>query len=125
MTTSAPFGFLLALAQTGPGGGLGSLAPLLVQFALIVGILYFIMIRPQQKQRQKHEAALRDLKKGDEIVTTGGLVGEVLHIREATRGETRAPMDDRITIKSGESRVVVERGRIARIVEPSGASQTT
>jgi preprotein translocase subunit YajC len=55
------------------------------------------------------------LKRGDEVVTAGGIVGEVIHIREmsADGGGTRA--EDRITIKSGESRLVVERGRIARI----------
>jgi preprotein translocase subunit YajC len=89
--------------------------PIVVQFALIIGIIYFIMIRPQQRQRKKHEELLNALKRGDEIVTAGGIVGEVIHIRETTTegGGTRA--DDRITIKSGESRLVVERGRIARI----------
>ena len=104
----------LLLAQTGGGG---SLMPLLVQFALIIGIIYFIMIRPQQKQRQKHESALKALKRGDEIVTAGGIVGEVIHIREASK-EANAKgggLDDRITIKSGESRLIVERGKIARI----------
>ena len=54
-------------------------------------------------------------KRGDEVVTAGGIVGEVIHIREMSGegGTTRA--DDRVTIKSGESRLVVERGRIARI----------
>ena len=103
---------LLLLAQT---SGAGSLMPIIVQFALIVGIIYFIMIRPQQRQRKKHEELLGALKRGDEVVTAGGIVGEVIHIREmsADGGGTRA--EDRITIKSGESRLVVERGRIARI----------
>ena len=48
-------------------------------------IFYFIMIRPQQKQRQKHEELLAALKRGDEIVTAGGIVGEVVHIRETTK----------------------------------------
>jgi preprotein translocase subunit YajC len=103
---------LVLLAQT---SGAGSLMPIIVQFALIVGIIYFIMIRPQQRQRKKHEELLGALKRGDEVVTAGGIVGEVIHIREmsADGGGTRA--EDRITIKSGESRLVVERGRIARI----------
>ena len=105
---------LLLLAQT-PAGGASSLMPIIVQFALIVGIIYFIMIRPQQRQRKKHEELLGALKRGDEVVTAGGIVGEVIHIREmsADGGGTRT--EDRITIKSGESRLVVERGRIARI----------
>jgi preprotein translocase subunit YajC len=62
------------------------------------------------------------LKRGDEIVTAGGLVGEVVHIKETTAG--KPGMDDRITIKTGESRVVVERGRIVRVVSTTGATSS-
>jgi preprotein translocase subunit YajC len=57
-------------------------------------------------------------EKGDEIVTAGGLVGEVIHIRETSKPTARQAqsLEDRITIKSGESRVIVERGKIARIM---------
>ena len=65
--------------------------PFLVQFVLIIGIIYFIMVRPQQKQRRQHEEALKGLKRGDEIVTAGGIVGEVIHIRETTQGRRRQP----------------------------------
>ena len=116
----------LLLAQAGgAAAGSGSFMPIVVQFVLIIGIIYFIMIRPQQRQRKKHEELLGALKRGDEVVTAGGIVGEVIHIREmgSEDGKTRA--DDRITIKSGESRIVVERGRIARIngSAPSGNSK--
>ena len=104
---------LLAL-QAPPGGG--SLTPLLFQFAAIAAIFYFLIIRPQQRQRKAHEERLSALKKGDQVVTAGGLVGEVLHIRESTPGATgKATLDDHITIKSGDSRVIVERGRIAKV----------
>ena len=126
MTTPLGLPMSLLLAQAGGGAtGSGSLMPIVVQFALIIGIIYFIMIRPQQKQRKKHEELLGALKRGDEVVTAGGIVGEVIHIREMSNegGTTRA--DDRVTIKSGESRLIVERGRIARIngSAPSGNSK--
>ena len=58
--------------------------------------------------------ALLALKKGDQIVTAGGVVGEVLHIKEGQKDGTTTPgMGDHITIRSGESRLVVTRGRIA------------
>lgn len=129
ITSAAAPAALLALLAQGPapaqapsgGGGLFS-GPLLIQFALIFAILYFLMIRPQQKQRRKHEAALMALKRGDEIVTAGGIVGEVIHIRETTKdGNAKSALDDRITIKSGESRLVVERGRIARVIGSTAA----
>ena len=76
-----------------------------------------MLIRPQQKQRKAHEATIKQLKRGDEIVTAGGIVGEVIHIQEARPkdGTPTPTIEDRITIKSGESRLVIERGRIARV----------
>lgn len=107
------------------GGPMSSpLLPFAFQIAAIFGIFYFLMIRPQQKQRKEHEARLRNLKRGDTIVTTGGLVGEVMHIKENSKeGAPDKSMDDHITLKTGEARVIVERGRVARVLgtEPSAA----
>ncbi len=64
---------ILAQAAGGPGGGM-------VQIAFIIGlfaIMYFIMIRPQQKQAQQHKAMLAALSKGDEVVTQGGMIGKI------------------------------------------------
>ena len=65
---NSPLALLLAQASA-PGAGLG-MTQLVVQFGLIIAIIYFIMIRPQQRQRRKHEELLNALKKGDEIVLT-------------------------------------------------------
>ncbi|HEY8830899.1 MAG TPA: preprotein translocase subunit YajC [Gemmatimonadaceae bacterium] len=92
-------------------------------YGAIFLIFYFILIRPQATQRKKHDELVRGLKKGDEIVTTGGLVGEVLFIKEKGAAEDKTGgMEDRVTIKSGETRVIIERGRIARINRPGSVS---
>jgi preprotein translocase subunit YajC len=57
-------------------------------YGAIFAIFYFVLIRPQQKQRKSHEERVKTLKKGDEIVTAGGIVGEVLHI--ASQGKDGA-----------------------------------
>jgi preprotein translocase subunit YajC len=95
-------------------------------YGAIFAIFYFILIRPQSKQRKEHETLIRAVKRGDEVVTAGGLVGEVIHIKEAMGpdGTTAVPLEDRLTIKSGESRVVVERGKIARIARQTGTATT-
>ena len=124
ISTTTPLAFLLAQAGGAGGGATSSLMPFLVQFLLIIAIIYFIMIRPQQKQRQKHEAALKALKRGDEIVTTGGIIGEVVHIRETSKDAGANRLDDRVTIRSGESKLVVERGRIAKILTTSSSTST-
>jgi len=105
---------LLAL-QFGGGAG-GSMAPFILQIVAIFGIFYFLIIRPQQTQKKKHEEALRAIKRGDRVVTFGGIIGEVIHVKEGAEVGKSGGMDDEITIKSAESRLVVERGRIARIV---------
>lgn len=119
----------LYMLQAGGGSAPSPLFQLGIQFALILGIFYFLMIRPQQKQRKQHEESLRNLQKGDDIVTTGGIIGQVIHIRETMKdGSPVKSMDDAVTIKSGESRLVVERGRIARVTSakrPEAAATTT
>jgi preprotein translocase subunit YajC len=110
--TALPFASL-ALLQ---GAGGQQLVPMLLMYGSIFAIFYFLVIRPQQQQRKKHELAMLELKKGDRIVTAGGVIGEVQHIKI---GATAGP-DDEITIKSGDSRLLVERGRIAKIGAPGG-----
>ena len=124
MTSAMPALSLLALLQAGGGS---SLLPFLIQVVAIFAIFYFLLIRPQQKQRRQHEHALQNIKRGDEIVTAGGIVGEIVHIKEAVvDGAPRKTMDDRVTIRSGESRLIVERGRIAKVVAPtSGGAEAS
>jgi preprotein translocase subunit YajC len=111
-------GFSAAVLALQFGGGAGgSMAPFLLQIVAIFGIFYFLIIRPQQTQKKKHEEALRNIKRGDRVVTFGGIVGEVVHVKESTEGDGKTRgLEDEVTIKSAESRLVVERGRIARIV---------
>ena len=116
--------FALALLAQAPANGRSTLLPFVFQIVAIFAIFYFVMIRPQQKQRKDHEQRLRNLKRGDEVVTSGGIIGKVVHIAAPTGEGKPATMDDRITIKSDESRLIVERGRIAKVLtapEPAAA----
>ena len=94
-------------------------------YGAIFAIFYFILIRPQATQRKKHDEMVRNLKKGDEIVTTGGLIAEVLFIKEKGGEDKTNGMEDRVTVKSGDTRVIIERGRIAKINRPIAASNAT
>lgn len=92
-------------------------------YGAIFAIMYFLLIRPQQRQRKQHEATVRQLQRGDQVVTAGGIVGEVVHITQQMKdGQPSPSLEDRITIKSGESRLIVERGRIARVITSTPAS---
>lgn len=58
----------------------GSMGSTLIQLGLIFLIFYFLLIRPQQKKLKQHEAMLNTIKKGDEIVTGGGIYGKVVEV---------------------------------------------
>jgi len=96
-------------------GGRPSMLPFAIQFVAIIAIFWFLLIRPQRRRAQEHQALLAELKKGDEVMTTGGIIGEVVHLK-----------DDRVTIKTAENtRVVVARGKIERVFAPGASSETT
>ena len=65
-----------------PAGGVAGLASFL-PLVLIFVIMYFLMIRPQQKRMKEHRAMVEALKKGDEVVTQGGLVGKITAVRDS------------------------------------------
>jgi preprotein translocase subunit YajC len=64
----------------GGGGGLGAFVPLILMFA----IFYFLLIRPQQKKAKQHRELLSTIKKGDEVISSGGLYGLVTGVTEDT-----------------------------------------
>lgn len=69
----------LSFAQGAAGGGLMST---LLMFGAMFAILYFILIRPQQKQQKKHQALLASLKRGDEIILSSGIMGKVFSVED-------------------------------------------
>jgi len=71
-------GMALAANATPAGSGLASLAPLV----LIIVIFYFLLIRPQQKRMKAHKGMIDELKKGDKIITAGGIVGTIHDVSE-------------------------------------------
>jgi preprotein translocase subunit YajC len=99
--------FLFAPAGQSPGA---STMIFVFQMVAIIAIFYFLIIRPKVQQERKHRERLAQIKRGDEIVTVGGIVGEVLHVK-----------DNRLTIKSGDSRLIVQRDRVAEV--SSGGSE--
>lgn len=110
---------LLALQST--GGGAGGMPIFLVQVVLIGLVFWFLIIRPQAQARKKHAELLGQLKKGDEVMTVGGIIGVVRDIRLVQEGK-----ETRVTIESGTAQVVVERSRIARVGSemPQGPTPT-
>ena len=73
-----------AYAQdAGAAGGLISIIP----FILIFVIMYFLLIRPQQKKMKEHQAMVAALRRGDQVVTQGGVIGKVVKVKEDGEAE--------------------------------------
>jgi preprotein translocase subunit YajC len=88
------------------GGGFGAFIPLI----LIVAIFYFFLIRPQQKKAKQHREMLAALRKGDRVVSSGGLHGQVTGLT-----------DDVVTMEiAPKIRVKVSRGSIAGVLRKEG-----
>ncbi len=95
---------LLPLAQAAPsGGGLGQFLPIVLLF---LG-MWFLIIAPQRKRQKAHDKMLTEIKKGDEIVTTGGLFGTVTRVK-----------DDRFVVEIAENtRIELGKGFVSSKIE--------
>lgn len=75
--------FLIGLAQAAPaGGGGGLLSTPLVPMVIIVGIFYFLLIRPNAKKQKELQKMLSELKKGDDVSTQGGIIGKITGLKD-------------------------------------------
>jgi preprotein translocase subunit YajC len=102
--------FLATLAQG--QSGTGGLSVLVLQMAAIGLVFYFLILRPSGQARKRHAELLTRLKKGDEVMTGGGLIGRVKDIKEV---ESDGNKEVRVTVESGTANVVIERSRIVRV----------
>src|ERR1700704_560806 len=101
---------LLLIAPTRSGGAGGS--AFIIQIGLFIAIFYFLLIRPQRRQAAQHKELLASLQRGDQVVTSSGIVGEVVHIK-----------DDQVTIRSGEAKLVFLRSGISSITNRTAAAE--
>ena len=103
-----------AFAQDAAAGGA---AGMLMQFApllLIFGVFYFILIRPQQKKMKEHRDMLTQLKRGDRVVTGGGLVAKITNVKEGS-DEIEAEIAPNV-------RVTIVRTTIGSVIRPTPAN---
>jgi preprotein translocase subunit YajC len=75
-------------------------------------VFYFLVMRPSGQARKRHAELLTQLKKGDEVMTSGGIIGRVKDIKEV---DTDGVKEVRVTLESGTSTFVIERSRIVRV----------
>lgn len=113
----ASISFFLVACPMAPGteGGGGSQIAAFAPFILIFVIFYLLILRPQQKQSRQRQEMLKALKRGDDVITSGGLYGKVLNI-----------VDDVITLEIAKGvSVRVSRAGISGLVGTSGEDDRT
>lgn len=99
---------MLMAAPSGDGGS-GSIIPTLVTFGLVFVIFYFLIIRPQNKKKKDAESMLKALKKGDKVVSIGGIHGTIQSIKE-----------DSVVLKiDGNTKMTLSRSAISSVSEQS------
>lgn len=81
----------------------------LIPLILLLVVFYFLLIRPQQKRAKQHAELLKTLRPGDKIVTSSGIYGVVLTVKEKT-----------VTLRSADSKLEVSKASVAEITERGG-----
>ena len=109
--------YLIHLGMAQPQGGSpeGSLISTLVMFGLIIGIFYFLIMRPQQKRAKDKQKMLDNLKKGDKVVTGGGMHGTVSGLDDKT---VLLQVSDNVKMKFERSAIAV----VLKEAEPDAKS---
>lgn len=93
-------------AQADPLGGLGVLFPMLI----MVGIFYFLLIRPQQQRAKEHQALISKVRRGDTVVTSGGFVGRVTKVPDNT-DEVEVELSEQMKVRVLKSTLMDVRSK--------------
>ena len=100
-----------AAQPAGDGGSmLASMAPLVLMFA----VFYFLLIRPQQKRAKEHKLMLEQIKRGDKVITAGGIYGRVVEVNP-----------DTVVVDTGDSKITVGRAFISTVIGKNDAEAKT
>jgi preprotein translocase subunit YajC len=108
---------ILFAAEEGKGDeNQPSLLTSFLPIILIVIVFYFLIILPGSKERKQRQSMLSAIKKNDKVITNGGIVGVVVNLKEGT---------EEVTIRSEETKLLILRSSIARIVTETEKETTT
>ena len=86
-----------AFAQTAGASSTAGMLSQIVPFILIFGIMWFLLIRPQQKKAKEHRAMVEAVRRGDQVITAGGLIGKVSKVKED--GEVEVEIADGVKVR--------------------------
>ena len=90
--------FTPAYAQAAGSGGFGSTFGSLIPLLLIFVIMYFIIIRPQQKKAKEHNQLVTALKRGDQVLTQGGIIGKITKVKDDSEIELEIAANTKVRV---------------------------
>ncbi len=103
-----------AYAQAAGGAGGGSFITSMVPLILIFVIFYFLLIRPQQKRAKEHKLMVQNLRRGDQVVTGGGILGKVTKVKEGEEVEVEIATDTRVKVYRSTITAVISKSEPAK-----------
>lgn len=112
--SSLPVIFAMGVTPTQPGQPPPSAGESMLRFAPFIGMIavfYFILIRPQQKKAKQHQELLKQIKPGDRVVTSSGIIGTVISVKERS-----------VSLRSADTKLEVLKSAIGEVTERSGES---
>ncbi len=103
--------FALTIAQAQPSAPGGAVGSQMIFFGLLFAAMWFLMIAPQRKKQKAHEKMLSELGNGDEIVTSGGLLGTIIAVK-----------DDRFVVRVSENtKVDLGKSFVASVIKKANS----
>ena len=95
-------------APAGEPGGEASIWPMVIFLALIFGLMYLVLVRPQRKRQKEHQQLVEELKRGDRVITAGGIYGQIENISDDS---VVLKVESGTTIRVARSSVALKRER--------------
>jgi preprotein translocase subunit YajC len=100
-----------------PGGGGGDILVQFLPFIFIFAIMYFLILRPQRQKQQRHREMVANLRRGDTVVTTGGLIGKVAKVVD--EGELQLELAEGIKVRVVRAMIAEVRTKGEPVKEPA------
>jgi preprotein translocase subunit YajC len=107
-----------AFAQ-GLGAGGGEMLQMVLPFALIFGIMYFLILRPQQKKAKQHQEMVKNMRRGDSVITSGGLMGKITKVVDDN--EIEVEVSDGVRIRQMRGMIAEVRAKGEPVKDDAGA----
>jgi len=112
----------LTIAQAAPAaaptGGGGSSLQFPIMMALLFGVMYFMMIRPQRRRDKERKAMISNVKKGDRVLLTSGILGQLIEVKDQAL-VVRIAENTKIEVVKAAISQVLEQGEVPSEIEPA------